>query len=54
MEVDEEKIATYNIWLGFACGLSARCGLEAWMHWSCINVIVLGFKSEEELYPFPH
>ncbi len=33
--------------------LSARCGLEAWMNWSCIDVIVLGFKSVEELYPSP-
>ena len=30
--------------------LSARCGLEAWMQWSCIDVIALGFKSVEELY----
>ena len=29
------------------------CGLEAWMHWSCIDVIVLGFKSVEELYRSP-
>ncbi len=33
--------------------LSARCGLEAWMPWSCIDVTVLGFKSVEELYPSP-
>jgi hypothetical protein len=33
--------------------LSARCGLEAWMQWSCIDVIVLGYKSVEELYPSP-
>ncbi len=33
--------------------LSARCGPEAWMHWSWIDVILLGFKSVEELYPFP-
>ncbi len=33
--------------------LSARCGLEAWIHWSCIAVIVLGFKSVEELYTSP-
>jgi hypothetical protein len=39
--------------LGVACGLSARCGLEAWMLWRCIDVIVLGFKSVEELYPSP-
>ncbi len=23
------------------------------MHWSCMDVIVLGFKSVEELYPSP-
>ncbi len=33
--------------------LSGRCGLEAWMHWSWIHVIVLGLKSVEELYPSP-
>jgi hypothetical protein len=34
--------------------LSARCGLAAWMHWSCIDEIVLGFESVQELYPsFP-
>ncbi len=50
MEVDEEKIVQYFGW-GLLVVLSARCGLEAWMHWSCIDVIVLGFKSKEELYP---
>ncbi len=49
MEVDLHRIVR----LGFACGLSAGCGLEAWMHWSCIYVILLGFKSEEEFYPSP-
>jgi hypothetical protein len=46
MEVDEEKIYTYNIsfWV-----LSARCGLAAWMNWSCTDDIVLGFKSIEKL-----
>jgi hypothetical protein len=39
---------TYN-----ACGLSAGCGLETWMHWSCIDEIVIGFKSAEEFYPSP-
>ncbi len=33
--------------------LSARCGLEAWLHWSCNDVIVFGFKSVEKLYPSP-
>jgi hypothetical protein len=33
--------------------LSARCGLDAWMQGSCIDVIVLVFKSVEELYPTP-
>jgi hypothetical protein len=32
MEVDEEKIHTYNISVGVLhVALSARCGLEAWM-----------------------
>jgi hypothetical protein len=26
---------------------------EAWMLWSCIDAIVLGFQSVEELYPSP-
>jgi hypothetical protein len=37
-------------------GLSARCGLEAWIHWSCMycsDCTVLGLKSVEELYPSP-
>ncbi len=33
--------------------LSAGFGLEAGMHWSCLDKIVLGLKSEEELYPSP-
>ncbi len=55
MEVDEEKIDTYNIsvW-GLLVVLSASCGgLEPWMQWSCIDVNVLGFKAVEELYPSP-
>ncbi len=28
-------------------------GLEAWMQWSCIDVIALGFKSVEEMYTSP-
>ncbi len=36
---------------GLLVALSAGCGLAAWMHWSGIDVIVLGFKSVEELYP---
>jgi hypothetical protein len=39
--------------LGFACGLSAGSGLEAWMHWSCIDEIGIGFKSADEFYPSP-
>ncbi len=31
--------------------LTAGCGLLAWIHWSCIDEFVLGFKSVEELYP---
>jgi hypothetical protein len=38
---------------GLLVVLSARCGLEVWMLWSCSDVIVLGFKSVEELYPSP-
>ncbi len=54
MEVDEEKIDTHIISVGVCwLFLSARCGLVAWMHWSFIDVIVLGFKSVEELYPSP-
>jgi hypothetical protein len=51
MEVDEEKIYTNNIsvlFSGLLVVLSARCGLAAWMHWSCT---VFGFNSVEELYP---
>jgi hypothetical protein len=47
-EVDEEKNS-----MEIAYGFSARCGLAVWMHWSCIDVIVLGLKSVEELYPSP-
>jgi hypothetical protein len=32
--------------------LLAGCGLLAWMHWSCIDEFVIGFKSGEKLYPF--
>jgi hypothetical protein len=38
---------------GLLVVLSGRCGLEVWMHWSWIDVIVLGLKSIEELYPSP-
>jgi hypothetical protein len=38
---------------GLLVVLSARCGLAAWIHWSCIDVIISGFKSVEELYPSP-
>jgi hypothetical protein len=49
-EVDEEKIYRYNISVGVCLWLtSARYGLAAWMHWSCIYVIVVGFKPIEEL-----
>ncbi len=41
------------VWLGFACGLLAGCGLEAWMHWSYVDEIVIGFKSVEEFFPSP-
>jgi hypothetical protein len=39
--------------LGFAMVLSARFRLADWMHWSGIDVIVIGFKSVKELYPSP-
>jgi hypothetical protein len=54
MEVDEEKIDTYNILVGVClwfCRLDV--GLETWLHWGWIDVIVLGFKSVEDLYPSP-
>ncbi len=50
MEVDEVQI--YNISLGVClwfCRLDV--GLAAWMHWSCIDEIVIGFRSVEEFYP---
>jgi hypothetical protein len=55
MEVDEEKIYTFNGSVGVCLRL---CRLDvglhaAWMHWSYFDVIVLGFKSEEELHPSP-
>ncbi len=42
MEIDEEKIYTYNTYFGWGLlvVLSARCGLAARMHRSCIDVIV--------------
>jgi hypothetical protein len=46
------RLIQYFGW-GLLVVLSARCSLEAWMHWSCIGVIVLGFKSVKELYPSP-
>ncbi len=53
MEVDEEQIYIQYFAWGLLVVLSARYGLAAWMHWSCIDVIVLGSKSVEELYPSP-
>jgi hypothetical protein len=38
---------------GLLVVLSVRCGLAAWMLWSCIDEIVLGFKSVEEMYSSP-
>ncbi len=47
----QRGINIYTIfWLGLLVVLSARWWLAAWMDWSCIDVIVLGFKSIEELY----
>ncbi len=53
MEVDNENIYAYvqHLGWGMLVVLSARCGLAAWKHWSCIDEIVLGCKSVEELYP---
>jgi hypothetical protein len=51
MGVDEEKYN--NLGWGLLVVSSARCRLAVWMHWSCIDVIVVGFKSVEELYPSP-
>ncbi len=51
MEVDEEKIDTYNISVRVClwfCRLDVALKLGC-----CIDVIVLGFKSVEELYPSP-
>jgi hypothetical protein len=53
MEVEKEQIYIQCFSWGLLVVLSAGCGLEAWMHWSCIYVIVLGFKSIEEFYPSP-
>ncbi len=51
MKVDDEKIYTYVPYfaLGLLVVLSARCGLAAWMNWSCTDEVVLGFKSIEKL-----
>ncbi len=48
IEVDE-KIYAYNFFgWGLLEVLSTRCGLAAWMHWSCIDEIVFkGFKFVE-------
>jgi hypothetical protein len=48
----EDLYIQYFGW-GLLVVLSARYGLAAWMQWSCIDVIVLRFKSVEELYPSP-
>ncbi len=55
MKVDE-KISTYLQYFGWSLlvVLSAGCGLAAGMHWSCIDVIVLGFKLVEECILLPH
>jgi hypothetical protein len=51
IEVDDIYIQHFA-W-GLLGVLSAGCGLLAWMHWSCIDEFVVGFKSVEELYPSP-
>jgi hypothetical protein len=38
---------------GLLVVLPAIRRLTAWMHWSCIDVIILGVKSKEELYASP-
>jgi hypothetical protein len=52
MEVDEDLFIQYFGW-GLLVVLSSRCGFTAWMHWSGIDVILLGFATVEELYPSP-
>jgi hypothetical protein len=54
MEVERRRLihTIYFDW-GLLVVLLAICGLKAWMQWSCIDVIVFGFKSVEELYPSP-
>jgi hypothetical protein len=37
IEVDEEQIYIQYLGWGLLVVLSAGCGLEAWMHWSCID-----------------
>ena len=44
IEVDEEKIHIQHFAWGLLVVLSAGCGLLAWMHWSCIDEFVIGFK----------
>ncbi len=54
IEVDEVQIYIKHFARGFLVDvvvLSAGSGLAAWMHWSCIDEFVIGFKSVEELYP---
>jgi hypothetical protein len=53
IEVDEEQIYIQYFAWGLLGVLLAGCGLLAWMHWSCIDEFVVGFKSVEELYPSP-
>ncbi len=43
-----EQTFMYYFARGLLVGLSAVCGLVAWLHWNCIDEIVLGFKSVEE------
>jgi hypothetical protein len=55
MKVERRRLIHTIFRLGFACGFVGYtvCGLKAWMQWSCIDVIVSGFKSVKELYPSP-
>jgi hypothetical protein len=52
MEVDEEKIDTYNI----SVGVCFFCRLDVGLQVGCNGAVLMsaiGFKSVEELYPSP-
>jgi hypothetical protein len=50
--VDVEQIYIQHFARGFAWGFVGwMWASKAWVHWSCIDECVIGFKSVEELYP---